>query len=182
MPHGARHCARHSGQNHDGLRTCVAYDEHVRLVSIGSTSRAAAHGLRVEVAVLVLCRTVPASVRGTVRDRPMLPASATRVRCSIRGVGLCLWEGCLHGTAIGLHQLPRFPKSTLWTPLPELCPHSGRFEARLGSMANKRLGARLRVEPCKPGPGLHQSGAGRAPTPRSTGSTFSRPCFCVHMR
>ena len=54
-------------------------------------------------------------------------------------------------TAIGSHQLPRFPKSTILSGEAESRPDSGRFEADLGSVSNKRLAARLRLEPCEPG-------------------------------
>ena len=66
--------------------------------------------------VLVLCHTVRASVRGIVWDMLALPASATHVRCSVRGVGQYLWEGCLHGDSVGSHQKSVFPKMTILTP------------------------------------------------------------------
>ena len=51
-------------------------------------------------------------------------------------------------------------------------------------MSNKRLGARLRLDPCEPWPRLHQNEPDRAPTRRLTDFTdltFSRPylLLCV---
>jgi hypothetical protein len=175
----ARHCVHGMCESRGHTRR-VADDSHARDHRRSAPSEVGAVGPCVEDVVWLLCPAVRAGVRGTVRDRPMLPASATRVRCSIRLVRTYSREGCLHGTAIGSHQLPVFAKSTILTPLPESRPHSGGFGAGLGSMSNEQLGARLRVDPCEPGSGLHQIVSGRAPTRRFTDLTFSRPYFCVH--
>ena len=138
--HGARHGVRPDtvskagasrGVISDALRTTPARD-HRRSAS----NEVDAVGPRVEDVVWLLCPAVRAGVRGTVRDRPMLPASAIRVRCSIRLVRTYSREGCLPRTAIGSHQLPVFAKSTFLSPLPESCPDSGRFGTDLGSMSN----------------------------------------------
>ena len=56
------------------------------------------------------------------------PRERSQGCCSIRAVGMRLRGGCLHGTALGSHQLVRSPKSTILSGEAESCPDAGRFE------------------------------------------------------
>ena len=70
---------------------------------------------------------VRASVRGTVRDTAGDQRERSEGCCLIRAVGMHLRGACLHGTALGSHQLARFPKSTILSGEAESCPDAGRF-------------------------------------------------------
>ena len=109
-PVSTRDSARHDTVSKAGVSRGVGHirrvadDSHARDHRRRAPSEVGAVGPRVEDVVWLLCPAVRAGVRGTVRDRPMLPASAIRVCCSIRLVRTYSREGCLHGTAIGSHQ------------------------------------------------------------------------------
>ena len=55
------------------------------------------------------------------------PRERSQGCCSIRAVGMRLRGGCLHGTALGSHQLVRSSKSTILSGEAESCPDAGRF-------------------------------------------------------
>ena len=129
----ARHCVqgRCESRGHIGR---VADDSHARDHRRSAPSEVGAVGPRVEDVVWLLCPAVRAGVRGTVRDRLMLPAGAVRVRCSIRLVRMYSREGCLHGTAVGSHQLPVLANSTILSGEAESRPDSGWCQPSMGAL------------------------------------------------
>ena len=57
----------------------------------------------------------------------MGPTRGSEDRCSIRVVGLSSWEGCLHGNALGLHQIVVSDKSAILTPKSTPRPDFGKI-------------------------------------------------------
>ena len=65
---------------------------------------------------LVLCHTVRANVRGTVRDTADGQRERSEGRCTIRGACPHSWKPGLHQLTVGSHKLPVFPESTYLRP------------------------------------------------------------------